>query len=186
MPKEELAPHVEQTVQAVEKLHLEHHKAASFVDRVLDGIRAVISRPAFLGLVLGGTLAWMFVNVMLPIHRQLDPPPFVYLSLALALAAFCIAVLILSTQWRADRLAEHREKLILQLAFVSEQKSAKLIALVEELRRDLPHVRDRVDPEAQQMTETVNVSAVSQALKGAEAAAPGPGSGTADVVHSAD
>lgn len=179
MPEMELPPHVEQTVQAVEELHLEHHKRASFVDRVLDCIRAVISRPAFLGVLLAGALTWMLVNVMLPVHRQPDPPPFMYLSLTLALAAVCVTVLILSTQWRADRLAEHRENLILQLTFVSEQKSAKLIALMEELRRDLPHVRDRVDAEAQQMTETVNVSAVSQALEGAEAAASKPGIGAA-------
>jgi hypothetical protein len=88
---------------------------------------------------------------------------------------------ILATQWRADRLAEHREKLILQLTFVSEQKSAKLIALVEELRRDLPHVRNRVDREAQQMIETVNVTAVSEAVKGAEAAALGLGSESANL-----
>jgi uncharacterized membrane protein len=170
-----LPPHIEQTVEAVEQVHVEHRKAASPVDRVLDGIRAAISRPVFLGLLLCGVFAWMVANVMLPVHRRLDPPPFVYLSLALALAAVCVTVLILATQWRADRLAEHREKLILQLTFVSEQKSAKLIALVEELRRDLPHVRDRIDAEAQQMTETVNVSAVSEALKGEDAVPPNLG-----------
>jgi len=172
MVQAELPPHIEQTVEAVEKVHVEHHKAASPIDRVLDCIRAAISRPAFLGLLLVVVVAWTIANAAPPAARQLDPPPFLYLALALAIAAVCIAVLILATQWRADLLAEHREKLILQLTFVSEQKSAKLIALIEELRRDLPHVRDRVDAEAQQMTETVNVSAVSQALKGAETSIP--------------
>jgi uncharacterized membrane protein len=165
MPEAELPPHIEQTVRAVEKVHVEHRAGATPADRVLDCIKAVISRPAFLGLLLAGALAWMLANAVLPVHLRLDPPPFLYLSLALALAAVCLTVLILSTQWRADGLAGHREKLILQLTFVTEQKSAKLIALVEELRRDLPHVPDRVDAEAEQMTETVNVSAVSQALK---------------------
>jgi uncharacterized membrane protein len=181
MPEAELPPHVEQTVEAVERVHVEHRKSASSVDRMLDCIRAAISRPVFLGLLLSGVLAWMVANAVLPVHRQLDPPPFLYLSLVLALAAVCVAVLILATQWRADRLAEHREKLILQLTFVSEQKSAKLIALVEELRRDLPHVRNRVDREAQQMIETVNVTAVSEAVKGAEAAALGLGSESANL-----
>jgi len=181
MSEAELPPHIEQTVQAVEQLHVEHRKRASSADRVLDRTRAVISSPAFLGLMVVAALTWMLVNVVLPLHRQFDPPPFAYLSLTLALAAVCITVLILSTQWRADRLAEHREKLILQLTFVSEQKSAKLIALIEELRRDLPHVRNRVDAEAQQMTETVNVSVVSQALKSTEIAAPESDSGFADL-----
>jgi uncharacterized membrane protein len=179
MVQAELPPHVEQTVEAVEQVHVEHSKAASLVDRALDGIRAAISHPVFLGLLLAGVFVWMVANAALPEHRRLDPPPYLYLSLALALTAVCIAVLILATQWRADLLAEHREKLILQLTFVSEQKSAKIIALIEELRRDLPHVRDRVDTEAQQMTETVNVLAVSQALKDTETSNPEVGSQSA-------
>ncbi len=172
MPDAQLPPHVEQTVRAVEKLHVEHREGASPIDRMLDGVRGVISRPAFLGLLLACVSLWMLVNAALPAHLRFDPPPFLYLGIVLALAAVCITVLILSTQWRADLLAEHREKLILQLTFVTEQKSAKLIALVEELRRDLPHVRNRIDAEAQQMTERVDVSAVSDALKDDSAVAP--------------
>ncbi|MBV9571480.1 MAG: DUF1003 domain-containing protein [Alphaproteobacteria bacterium] len=165
MPDPHLPPHIEQTVRAVEQLHVEHRECASPVDRLLDGTKALISRPGFLGFLLASVLAWVLANATLPIRLRLDPPPFLYLSLALAFAAVCITVLVLSTQWRADRLAEHREKLILQLTFVSEQKSAKLIALVEELRRDLPHVPNRIDSEAQQMTEAVDATAVSQALR---------------------
>ena len=81
--------------------------------------------------------------------------------------AFLVTVLILATQRRADSLADHREQLILQLAFVSEQKTAKIIGLLEELRRDSPQVRDRVDHVAEQMTEIVDPKAVSNALRDA-------------------
>jgi len=165
MPQSQLPLHVEETVHAVEKLHVEHREGASPADRFLDHVKATISRPVFLGLTLVGAVGWLGANILLPRSVSPDPFPFVYLSVTLSLAALCLTVLILATQWRADQLAAHREKLILQLAFVSEQKTAKLIALVEELRRDSPQVRDRVDPVAQQMTTAVDVSAVSQALR---------------------
>jgi len=62
-------------------------------------------------------------------------------------------------------LAAHREQLILQLAFVNERKTAKIVALLEELRRDSPQLRDRRDPVAEQMTESINAREVSEALR---------------------
>ena len=37
---------------------------------------------------------------------------------------------------------------------LAEQKIAKLIALMEELRRDIPTVKDRFDPEAEAMQQS--------------------------------
>src|SRR6478609_443299 len=109
MPEGELPAHVEQTVRAVEKLHLEHHEAASPADRLLGRAKSWISRPFFIGMLLAVVLAWLTANAMLPPTLRIDPPPFAYLSLVLAIAAACLTVLILATQWRADRLADHRE-----------------------------------------------------------------------------
>lgn len=160
----ELPPHVEGTLRAVEQLHLHHQQSASRADRILDSLRAQISRPRSIVVLLAVVFAWIGVNLVAPKSFS-DPAPFPYLSLALALCGVCLTILVLATQWRADRLADHREKLILQLTQVSEQKTAKLIALVEELRRDSPQIRDRLDTEAQQMTEATDVAAVSEALR---------------------
>jgi uncharacterized membrane protein len=53
----------------------------------------------------------------------------------------------------------------LQVNLVSEQKIAKLISLLEELRRDLPSVRDRVDVVADAMAEAVDPQAVITSLE---------------------
>ena len=55
---------------------------------------------------------------------------------------------------------------------LAEHKVAKLIALVEELRRDLPMVRDRIDREADAMQEAVDPNAMIEALAGASEAEP--------------
>ena len=48
-----------------------------------------------------------------------------------------MVVLILATQRREYQLAQLREQLTLELAILSEQKTAKVIQLLEESRRDM-------------------------------------------------
>ncbi len=49
-------------------------------------------------------------------------------------------------------------------ALLTEQKVAKLIDLMEELRRDLPNVKDRPDPEAVELQQSMNPNRVLAAL----------------------
>jgi hypothetical protein len=90
---------------------------------------------------------WIALNLaMVGLGRQpLDQPPFAWLELAISLATLFMTVLILSTQRRDDELASYREQLTLELAILGEQKSAKIIELIEELRRDDPTIRNRID-----------------------------------------
>jgi uncharacterized membrane protein len=163
-PNEVLPPHVEETARAVEQLHVEHKDRATSLERLLDRLKEQVSTPLFI--VVGAIVvtAWIAIN-MVAGRAAPDPPPFNFLEIVLSFFAFLVTVLILATQRRADTLAAHREQLILQLAFVSEQKTAKIIALLEEQRRDSPQLRDRVDRVAEQMTEAVDPHAVSEALR---------------------
>ena len=76
-----------------------------------------------------------------------------------------MTVLILTTQRREDEMAGHREQLTLELAILSEQKSAKIIALLEELRRDNPMIRDRHDAEAEALSTPADPNSVLEAIK---------------------
>jgi uncharacterized membrane protein len=69
-------------------------------------------------------------------------------------------VLILTTQRRDDQLASYRAQLTIELAILSEQKSAKIISLLEEQRRDHPHLENRADNEAAAMAEAADPQAV--------------------------
>ena len=51
---------------------------------------------------------------------------------------------------------------------MTEQKSAKLIALMEETRRDNPLLVNRVDAEAEQMSTPADPEAVLEAFKEAQ------------------
>jgi uncharacterized membrane protein len=53
----------------------------------------------------------------------------------------------------------------LQINLVTEQKVTKLIHLIEELRRDLPMVRNREDPHAAALEQRTDTAQVVSALK---------------------
>ena len=76
-----------------------------------------------------------------------------------------MTVLILTTQRREDELTSHREQLTLELAILREQKSAKIISLLEELRRDDPHLHNRHDAEAEALSTPADPNAVLEAIK---------------------
>lgn len=48
-------------------------------------------------------------------------------------------------------MAQRRQQLALEVALLAEHKTSKIIDLIEELRRDLPDVHNRVDLEAIEM-----------------------------------
>jgi uncharacterized membrane protein len=74
-------------------------------------------------------------------------------------------VLILATQRREDQLTQRREQLTLELAILSEQKTAKIIQLLEESRRDNPQMHDRHDPEAEAMAQPADPGSVLAAIR---------------------
>jgi len=53
----------------------------------------------------------------------------------------------------------------LELAILSEQKTAKVIQLLEEFRRDSPQIHDRVDEEAEKLGQPSNPQSVLDAIK---------------------
>lgn len=161
-----LPPHVEDTVQAIAHVHLEHQRRATPVQRVVDRMTSFVARPRFVGLLTGAFSIWIAVNLALHLldREPLDPLPFPWLELFATLLALFISVLILITQSRENELTERREQLTLQLSILAERKSAKIIGLLEELRRDIPGIRDRVDAEADEMAMAADTEAVLKAI----------------------
>ena len=76
-----------------------------------------------------------------------------------------MVILILATQQREYHPSQLREQLILELAILSEQKTAKVIQLLEETRRDNPLIRNRVDQEAEAMAQPADPQSVLDAIK---------------------
>jgi uncharacterized membrane protein len=162
-----LPSHIAETVDAVARIHSEHHLKRTAVERFLDSWTARLARPAVLAAVFCGVALWIVLNLLAPLagYAVVDAPPFPWLFEALTLLGVVMGILILSTQRRADQLAELREQMTLELASVTERKVAKVIDLIEELRRDSPMLKNRADPEARQMSVRTSPGDVLIAIK---------------------
>lgn len=135
--------------------------------RAIEHVTGGLGRPSSIYAVLTTVVLWVFLNLGLDLYgfSPIDPPPFFWLQGCIALAGLITAIMVLTTQIRQSRHAEERAHLDLQVNLAAEQKTAKLVSLLEELRRDMPNVRDRLDPVADAMSEAVDPSAVMSALK---------------------
>jgi uncharacterized membrane protein len=156
-----------ETVQATARLHSEHHQQATPVQRIAARMTAFVGCPTFLGILSVVVLLWICGNIAASWlgYQPWDEPPFTWLQTVSGVAALFVTSLILATQRRDDELAEYREQLTLDLAILSEQKSAKIIALLEEMRRDDPSLKNRVDQQAVAMSMPADPQSVLDAIR---------------------
>jgi uncharacterized membrane protein len=159
--------HVDQAVRSVSELHSQHRGRATTSQRAVNRITAFIATPWFLVLLGLAVTLWIGANLgarILGLHA-VDAPPFPWLEGAISLFSLFVVMLVLVAQKHEDELNAHRDTLTLELAILSEHKTAKVIQLLEELRRDTPQVHDRVDPQAQQMAEPADAGSVLAAVR---------------------
>ena len=167
LPQPIVAPHLEETIRSIARLHAEHHEKATPLQRAVDRMTAVLGRPRFIGVLTVIVVGWIGVNLIvaaLGLH-PIDPPPFSGLQGAASLVSLYMVVLILITQQRADQLSQQREQLTLELALLGEQKTTKVIQLLEESRRDNPLIRNRIDPQADAMARPADAQSVIEAIR---------------------
>ena len=110
---------------------------------------------------------WVLINLLSPrwALAPFDPPPYFWLQGLVGLGALLTTTMVLMTQTRQGKLAEQRAQLDLQVSLLAEQKTATLIALLEELHRDLPEVTNRHDAEAAAMEQATDPHAMLDALE---------------------
>jgi uncharacterized membrane protein len=161
----EFPKHVEETVQALVEIHDEHHRKTPRIERFVVKAAARVAEPRFVLVVAIAFAVWIGASffVSFSANATLGQPP-LWLSEIASLLSVSITLLILISQRRENVWAHQRDQLTLELAMLSERKTAKIIQLLEELRRDHPGIADRLDAEAEAMSEPANAQAVGDAL----------------------
>ena len=161
------ADNVNENVETLASLRARAEQDVSRHQRRIERLTAQLGQPRSFYVIVAGVAAWSGFNLLAPRLglRAFDPPPFVWLQGVVGLGALLMATIILITQNRQTKHADQRSQLDLQVNLLAEQKAAKVIALLEELRRDLPTVRDRVDRVADAMEAPVDPHAVLSALE---------------------
>jgi uncharacterized membrane protein len=163
---DDLPPHIEQSVRSIARLHADHHESATPRERAIERVTTILGRANAI-VVLGVAVAvWVGVNLLASMfgYRPFDPPPFVGLTSIVSVISVFLVILILVSEQRADALAERREQLTLELAILSERKTAKVIQLLEELRRASGEPRETTDSEVADMAQPADPEAVIAAI----------------------
>ncbi len=165
-PLESEREQIDQNIKAVQAFYSREEEKIGRSQRMLERFTLFIGKPLFMAYILAFVAAWILCNRLLAgLGRPgFDRAPFPWLQGIVSLAALLIATVVLTKQNRLAQLAEQRAHLDLKVTLLIEQKTAKLIELVEELRRDLPNVKDRHDPRANTLLQPMDPERVIAAL----------------------
>ncbi|WP_375509800.1 DUF1003 domain-containing protein [uncultured Nostoc sp.] len=155
---------IAKNIEAISSLHTQEVRDIPAHQRILEVIATFFGRATFMYSLLVILALWIFSSFFDP-FLPFDLPSFSWSDQGLDAAALVISTGVLVRQTRQENFAEQRAQLMLQLNLLSEQKIAKIIALLEELRTDLPNVINRHDSEAELMQEAADPIAVLEALQ---------------------
>ena len=135
--------------------------------RFIDAVSRIIGRPMYLVGLFGFACIWICANQFATQFgfAPFDPLPFPLLDGILSLAALVSTTVILIAQHRQTRIEQQHMHIALQVNLLTEQKVAKIINLLEELRRDLPMVKDRYDPQAASLSKQTDAMQVLTAIE---------------------
>ena len=116
----------------------------------------VLGTPAYVAANLVFAVCWIAWNLVAPNvgFPQIDEPPFFWLQGLIGLNAFIISTAVLIRQNHMSRLANHHAHVDLQVSL-----------LLEELRRDMPGVSDKLDREADELAQPTDTGAVISAIE---------------------
>lgn len=159
--------HVTENIDTIAQLHAAYGSRVSRHQRAIEALTYQLGQPRSLYVLVVAVCSWASYNAVAkwtgwPAY---DRPPFYGLQGALTLYAAIVATTVLTAQNRQNHEAERRAHLELQVSLIAEQKATKIISLLEELRRDLPNVRNRKDAVAEAMQERANPADVLSALE---------------------
>jgi uncharacterized membrane protein len=159
--------HVSQNIDSILAFYRREEQKISDSQRILEAVGGFMGRPSYLAAVLSFVALWLLANALSGLLgvQAPDPPPFFWLQGVVSLGALLTTTVVLITQNREAKLEEQRLELELQVNLLTEQKTTMLIRLLEELRRDLPMVRDRHDPEAAALQKQTHPEELLAALK---------------------
>ena len=144
----------------------EHGQTIPLHHQLLERVAASFAQPKFLYAQIIFFGAWWLCSYLA--SHGILPRDLVKFSLredGLSVASLLISTGVLVYQNRQEKIAEERSHLTLQINLLTEQKIVKIIALLEELRADLPNVHDRHDLEVAEMQQPIDPQSLLTAIK---------------------
>jgi uncharacterized membrane protein len=162
-----LSGHIDQNIESVVALQRREWESVSLSQRRVERVSRFIGRPIYLIAILVIVAVWVVYNSTAAVWglTPFDTPPFEMLDGIMSLVALITTTIVLIAQNRQAKLEQQHTHLALQVNLLTEQKVTKLIHLIEELRRDLPMVKDRHDAQATALQQRADTAQVVSAIE---------------------
>ena len=163
----ELPSSVSENIGTIADFYARHEEHVTTTQRVVEKVALFLGSPVYVASNIAFIIGWIGANMLMEDFgwKQIDEPPFFWLQGLIGLNAFIISTTVLIRQNRMSRLADHHAHLDLQVNLLTEEKTSKIIELLDALRRDLPNVSDKVDKDAQELAKPADPKAVLQAIE---------------------
>jgi uncharacterized membrane protein len=161
------SPHpVDEAVKAIAGIHADTLRRTPRSQLGIEALIGTIGRPWFAYALISFVALWVLADLLAARYaRQFDPQQFPWLELMVSTGSLLLAALILISENRQQRLADQREQVTLQMALVIDRKAAKIIELLENMRKDDPALPNRKDAEAERMAEATDLRSAVDRLE---------------------
>ena len=161
-----LPDQVIKNIKTVISLQADQEQKVPLQERIIGKVTAAFGRSQFLYAQLAFFSCWGIASHFAePSLVQWGLPVMNLQNHGLDMAALLITTGVLIRQSQQDKIAERRSHLMLQINLLNEQKIAKVIELIEELRTDTPDIINRYDWEASVMQKSTDPQVVLNILQ---------------------
>lgn len=166
-PSTELPSSVNENIGTIAEFYAQHEQQVSATQHIVEKVALFLGSPTYVVLNVLFIACWIGANTTAYDigWKPVDDPPFFWLQGIISLNAFVISTTVLIRQNRMSRLADHHAHLDLQVNLLTDEKTSKIIQLLEELRRDMPNVRNKEDTEAHELAKPADPKAVLSAIE---------------------
>ncbi len=150
---------------AIESIEAKMRARRTWLERLEDRVVSVFGTTEFLILNVLIFLAWITFNSgLIPGIEPFDPYPHVFLTTTVSLEAIILAIFVLITQNRQERINSLREEMELQIDLITEQENTKILKILAEILKKMG-VDVTNDPELKKMFEPLNQEEIERQLE---------------------
>lgn len=161
-------PHsVSENIGTIAEYCERNEEQVTVAQKVVEKVSLFLGSPSYFAVNVTFIVCWLLWNGLAPAFdlEQIDEPPFYWLQGFVSLNAFIISTTVLIRQNRMSKLAERNAHLDLQISLLSDEKTSKIIAMLEEIRRESPNLMDTPDDEAEELAKPADAPSVLSAIE---------------------
>lgn len=156
---------VQQGRQYIHSLKIRADEKRSTSEKMADWITQSFGSMTFLIINVLWFAIWIVLNLgFIPAVEPFDPFPFGLLTMIVSLEAIILAIFVLISQNRAEKVANLRQEVDLQVDRIAEEELTKLLQMVS-LLLEKQGIDVSNDEELQAMLGPTNMEELEQALE---------------------